>query len=161
MQASVLFIAVMRACYNKEGGHPLLYYFGGMCVRNIFFLLFIVIPALEIVVLVLSGQAIGVWPTFALIVATGIIGAFLAKRQGIYTLQRVKDELMRGHIPSDALLDGVCILVGGTLLLTPGFITDTVGFMLLLPLVRKKIKPWLVRLFKWMFYTKTWMYIRK
>ncbi len=161
MRALVQFIAAMQACYNKEGDNPFFSYFGGISMRRIFSLLFIVIPALEIVVLVLSGQAIGVWPTFALIVATGIIGAFLAKRQGIYTLQRVKDELMRGHIPSDALLDGVCILVGGMLLLTPGFITDTVGFMLLLPLARKKIKPWLVRLFKWMFYTKTWMYIRK
>ncbi|WP_339173006.1 FxsA family protein [Anoxybacillus sp. FSL W8-1294] len=130
-------------------------------MRNIFFLLFIVIPALEIVVLVLSGQAIGVWPTFALIVATGIIGAFLAKRQGLYTLERAKHELMNGRIPSDALLDGVCILVGGTLLLTPGFITDTVGFILLLPFAREKIKPWLVRVFKWIFYTKTWIYIRK
>ena len=130
-------------------------------MRNIFFLLFIVIPALEIVVLVLSGKAIGVWPTFALIVATGIIGAFLAKKQGLYTLQRAKDEWMNGRIPSDALLDGICILVGGTLLLTPGFITDTAGFILLLPFAREKMKPWLVRLFKWMFYTKTWIYIRK
>lgn len=83
-------------------------------LRNIFLLLFIVIPALEIVVLVLSGKMIGVWPTFSLIVATGIIGAFLAKRQGLYTLERAKHELMNGRIPSDALLDGVCILVGGT-----------------------------------------------
>ncbi|AST06476.1 membrane protein FxsA [Anoxybacillus flavithermus] len=132
-----------------------------MCVRNIFFLLFIVIPALEIVVLVLSGKAMGIWPTFALIVTTGIIGAFLAKKQGLSTLQRAKYEFMNGRIPSDALLDGVCILVGGTLLLTPGFITDTVGFILLLPFAREKIKPWLVRLLKRMFYTKTWVYIRK
>lgn len=130
-------------------------------LRNIFFLLFIVIPALEIVVLVLSGKMIGVWPTFSLIVATGIIGAFLAKRQGLYTLERAKHELMNGRIPSDALLDGVCILVGGTLLLTPGFITDIAGFILLFPFAREKMKPWLVRLFKWIFYTKTWIYIRK
>lgn len=130
-------------------------------LRNIFFLLFIVIPALEIVVLVLSGKMIGVWPTFSLIVATGIIGVFLAKRQGLYTLERAKHELMNGRIPSDALLDGVCILVGGTLLLTPGFITDIAGFILLFPFVREKMKPWLVRVFKWIFYTKTWIYIRK
>lgn len=130
-------------------------------LRNIFLLLFIVIPALEIVVLVLSGKMIGVWPTFSLIVATGIIGVFLAKRQGLYTLERAKHELMNGRIPSDALLDGVCILVGGTLLLTPGFITDIAGFILLFPFVREKMKPWLVRVFKWIFYTKTWIYIRK
>lgn len=130
-------------------------------LRNIFLLLFIVIPALEIVVLVLSGKMIGVWPTFSLIVATGIIGAFLAKRQGLYTLERAKHELMNGRIPSDALLDGVCILVGGTLLLTPGFITDIAGFILLFPFAREKMKPWLVRVFKWIFYTKTWIYIRK
>lgn len=130
-------------------------------LRNIFLLLFIVIPALEIVVLVLSGKMIGVWPTFSLIVATGIIGAFLAKRQGLYTLERAKHELMNGRIPSDALLDGVCILVGGTLLLAPGFITDIAGFILLFPFAREKMKPWLVRVFKWIFYTKTWIYIRK
>lgn len=130
-------------------------------LRSIFLLLFIVIPALEIVVLVLSGKMIGVWPTFSLIVATGIIGAFLAKRQGLYTLERAKHELMNGRIPSDALLDGVCILVGGTLLLTPGFITDIAGFILLFPFAREKMKPWLVRVFKWIFYTKTWIYIRK
>ncbi|MGG3841395.1 FxsA family protein [Anoxybacillus kestanbolensis] len=130
-------------------------------MRSIFLLLFIVIPALEIVVLVLSGKMIGVWPTFSLIVATGIIGAFLAKRQGLYTLERAKHELMNGRIPSDALLDGVCILVGGTLLLTPGFITDIAGFILLFPFAREKMKPWLVRVFKWIFYTKTWIYIRK
>ena len=130
-------------------------------LRNIFLLLFIVIPALEIVVLVLSGKTIGVWPTFSLIVATGIIGVFLAKRQGLYTLERAKHELMNGRIPGDALLDGVCILVGGTLLLTPGFITDIAGFILLFPFAREKMKPWLVRVFKWIFYTKTWIYIRK
>lgn len=130
-------------------------------LRNIFLLLFIVIPALEIVVLVLSGKMIGVWPTFSLIVATGIIGAFLAKRQGLYTLERAKHELMNGRIPSDALLDGVCILVGGTLLLIPGFITDIAGFILLFPFAREKMKPWLVRVFKWILYTKTWIYIRK
>ncbi|CUA78803.1 FxsA family protein [Anoxybacillus suryakundensis] len=130
-------------------------------MQNIFFLLFIVIPALEIVVLVLAGKAIGIWPTFSLIVLTGMIGAFLAKKQGLHTVQRVKYEFKNGRIPSDALLDGACILVGGTLLLTPGFITDTAGFILLLPFAREKIKPWLVRLFKKMFYTKTWIYIRK
>lgn len=130
-------------------------------LRNIFLLLFIVIPALEIVVLVLSGKMIGVWPTFSLIVATGIIGAFLAKRQGLYTLERAKHELMNGRIPSDALLDGVCILVGGTLLLIPGFITDIAGFILLFPFAREKMKLWLVRVFKWILYTKTWIYIRK
>jgi UPF0716 protein FxsA len=132
-----------------------------MCVRNIVLLLFIVIPALEIALLVLSGNVFGVWPTFAMIVATGVIGAALAKKQGWRTLERAKREWMSGKIPGDALLDGVCILAGAILLLTPGFITDAVGFLLLFPVTRQRIKPILARFLKWFFYTRTWVYIRK
>ncbi|WP_306420883.1 FxsA family protein [Thermolongibacillus altinsuensis] len=132
-----------------------------MRVRNIVLFLFIIIPALEIALLVLSGNVLGIWPTFTLIVATGVIGAALAKRQGWRTLERAKREWMSGEIPGDALLDGVCILIGAILLLTPGFITDIVGFLLLFPVTRKRIKPVLTRFFKWYFYTRTWVYIRK
>jgi UPF0716 protein FxsA len=123
--------------------------------------LFIIVPALEIALFVLSGQTIGVWPTVALIIATGIIGAWLAKRQGLAVIQEAKKEFMRGRIPSEAVLDGICILMGGALLLTPGFLTDIVGFLLLLPVTRAFVKPFLARWLKSFFDTKTFFYIKR
>jgi UPF0716 protein FxsA len=104
------------------------------------FLLIIVIPAADIGVLLFSGKAIGVWPTIALIILTGIIGAYLAKREGLQTIRRAQEQLRHGEIPGEAVLDGICILIGGTLLLTPGFITDVTGFLFLFPPTRKPIK---------------------
>ncbi|MBA2873788.1 FxsA family protein [Thermaerobacillus caldiproteolyticus] len=123
--------------------------------------LFIIVPALEIFLFLLSGQTIGVWPTVALIFATGIIGTWLAKRQGVTVIEEAKNELMRGRLPSEAVLDGICIFIGGVLLLTPGFLTDIVGFILLLPVTRKFIKPFLVRWLKSSFTTKTFFYIKR
>lgn len=104
------------------------------------FLLIIVIPAMDIGLLLLSGKAIGVWPTIVLIILTGIIGAYLAKREGLQTIRRAQEQLSYGEIPGEAVLDGICILIGGTLLLTPGFITDVTGFLFLFPPTRKPIK---------------------
>lgn len=104
------------------------------------FLLIVLIPAIDIGVLLLSGKAIGVWPTIVLIILTGIIGAYLAKREGLQTIRRAQEQLRYGTIPGEALLDGICILIGGTLLLTPGFITDITGFLFLFPPTRKPIK---------------------
>src|SRR5690554_5195262 len=97
------------------------------------FLAIVLVPAIEIAILLLAGQTIGIFPTFALILLTGIVGAYLAKQQGLATIRDVQDRFQRGTMPGDALLDGVCILVGGTLLLTPGFVTDLIGFLLLVP----------------------------
>jgi UPF0716 protein FxsA len=123
--------------------------------------LLIVIPALEIALLVLSGSVIGVWPTVGLIIATGVIGAWLAKREGTETIRQAKRELMYGKIPSEAVLDGICILVGGVVLLTPGFITDLLGFILLIPFTRRWIKPFLGRWLKSLFETRTFFYIKR
>ncbi|WP_299089567.1 FxsA family protein [uncultured Metabacillus sp.] len=113
-------------------------------------LFIIVIPALEIGFLLLSGKTIGVIPTVLLIILTGVIGAWLAKKQGIEAIRKVQHQMQYGQIPSDAIIDGLCILVGGLLLLTPGFITDIAGFLLLFPLSRKKIKPFFITLIrKW------------
>lgn len=122
--------------------------------------LFIIIPAIEIVLFVLSGQLIGVWPTVALIVATGVLGAWLSKRQGLAVIQEAKREFMYGRLPSGAILDGICVLVGGVLLLTPGFLTDIMGLFLLLPTTRTLIKPILARWLKSLFETKTLFYKR-
>ncbi|GAA0333238.1 membrane protein FxsA [Bacillus carboniphilus] len=111
----------------------------------------IVVPALEIALFILSGQLIGLWWTLGLIILTGILGAYIAKQQGYKALERLRLELRTGRIPQGAILDGVCILVGGVLLLTPGFITDAIGFSLLFPgsrhvwktLARKWFRKWL------------------
>ena len=103
-------------------------------------LLIIVIPAIDIGVLLLSGKTIGLFPTIAFIIFTGVVGAYLAKREGLQTVKRVQEQLSYGQIPGESLLDGICILIGGTLLLTPGFITDLFGFLLLFPPSRKPFK---------------------
>jgi UPF0716 protein FxsA len=112
------------------------------------FLVIVLVPAIEIAILLLAGQTIGIFPTIALIIFTGILGAYLAKQQGLATIRDVQERLHRGTMPGDALLDGVCILVGGTLLLTPGFVTDVTGFLLLIPAPRKYFKIWLMKFFK-------------
>ncbi|HEU5138618.1 MAG TPA: FxsA family protein [Bacillales bacterium] len=106
-------------------------------------LLFIVVSALEIGLLVLAGNLIGVWPTVGLIILTGLLGAWLSKKQGAEVLRLAQVQLRNGDIPSEAILDGVCVLVGGVLLLTPGFLSDTCGFLLLIPQTRVLIKVWI------------------
>ncbi|MBX9973312.1 FxsA family protein [Cytobacillus firmus] len=115
------------------------------------FLLMIIVPAAEIGVLLLSGNTIGLWPTLAIILITGVLGAYLAKKQGLETIRKIQEQLRSGQMPGDAILDGACILIGGTLLLAPGFITDALGFTLLLPSARKVFKNILyIGLKKWM-----------
>jgi UPF0716 protein FxsA len=128
---------------------------------KLFIFLIIVVPALEIALLMLSGSVIGVWPTVGLIIVTGVLGAWLAKREGIETIRQAKRQLMYGKIPSEAVLDGICILVGGVVLLTPGFITDLLGFILLIPFTRRRMKPFLGRWLKSLFETKTIFYIKR
>lgn len=104
-------------------------------------LLFIlVVPALEIGVLVWAGNLVGPWWVILLIIATGILGAFLAKRQGMETLNRARDNVQRGMVPQEEIFDGICILIGAVVLFTPGFITDAIGFILLLPITRTPLK---------------------
>lgn len=113
-----------------------------------FFLFLIIVPAAEIGLLLVSGQTIGVWPTIVLIILTGFLGAYLAKQQGLETLRKTQEQLRMGRMPGDAVLDGVCIIIGGTLLLTPGFVTDALGIMLLAPPTRKYFKILIMKAFK-------------
>jgi UPF0716 protein FxsA len=113
-------------------------------------LLFILISAGEIGVLLLSGKTIGIWSTIFLIILTGIIGSYLAKKQGLNTIRKVQEQLQFGSLPGDEILDGFCILFGGLLLLSPGFITDTFGLILLIPSTRALLKPMMIKMFqKW------------
>jgi len=105
-------------------------------------ILLIAVPALEIYTLLEFGQIIGVGGTLALIIATGISGAYLARTQGLEMLRAIQEDLSQGRVPADNLLDGLLIFAGGLVLLTPGFWTDLVGFLLLVPATRKLIRPW-------------------
>ncbi|QDU58596.1 FxsA family protein [Aeoliella mucimassa] len=107
------------------------------------FLLFTVGPLLELSLLIYLGAHVGLVETVGLVLLTGIVGAALARWQGVKALLRVQRRIGRGQVPADELFDGVLILVAGLLLITPGLITDTFGFCLLIPPARSVIKLWL------------------
>ena len=108
--------------------------------------LFVLIPAVELVLLIKIGAAIGALETIALIVITGTVGATLARAQGLSVLHRVQAETAAGRVPTASLLDGVIILVAGALLITPGVLTDIVGFLCLIPWTRLAIKKFVLSL---------------
>ncbi|MEF2552134.1 FxsA family protein [Aurantimonas sp. A2-1-M11] len=101
--------------------------------------LLLVIPILEIAVFILVGNAIGLWPTLGLVVLTAVIGSVLLKQQGISTLARIQAEIGAGRVPGRDLVSGVMIAMAGVLLLTPGLVTDALGFLLFVPGVRSRI----------------------
>jgi UPF0716 protein FxsA len=103
-------------------------------------LAFVLVPLVDLYVLFVVAERIGGLETVALVVVTGIIGGSLAKIQGVQTVRRLQYKAARGESPSSELADGALILFGGALLLTPGLITDGVGFALLLPFVRPRIR---------------------
>lgn len=97
---------------------------------------FIVVPLVEIYVIIQIGQVIGAWWTILLLIADSIVGAWLLKREGRGAWRALQSALQQGRMPARELADGVLILVGGTLMLTPGFVTDAVGVLCLLPMTR-------------------------
>ena len=103
-------------------------------------LLFIIVPAVELGLLIQVGNLLGVWPTLALIVFTGVVGAYLARLQGLSVLTRAQAQMNRGELPAGSLADGVMIVVAAALLMTPGILTDAFGFSLLVPAFRNRIK---------------------
>lgn len=113
------------------------------------FLALIIIPILEIAGLVIIGNWIGPVPTVLLVLATGLLGAYLARRQGWQTWRLLQIQLRNGAIPGETLLDGLCILLGGICLVIPGFLSDVIGIFLLFPytrgIARLWIKRWLLR----------------
>jgi UPF0716 protein FxsA len=103
-------------------------------------LLFTIVPLVELYILVKLGGVIGVWATVAIVIGTGVLGAWLARQQGLGVLRRVQEELAAGQLPADALIDGLLILIAGAVLLTPGLLTDTLGFVLLVPPGRAAVR---------------------
>jgi len=114
---------------------------------RILVVLFVVVPAIELWGLIAVGKVIGGWNTVALVILTGLVGAWLAKRQGMQLLRLLQLQLSRGQMPTEALIDGALILAGGVLLLAPGFFTDLFGLLFLIPytrlIVRHLLKRWL------------------
>lgn len=108
-------------------------------------LLFVVLPAAELALLIEIGSRIGTAATLALIGVTGVVGASLARWQGLGVVTAIQRETTAGRLPAAALVDGVIILLAGALLVTPGVLTDIFGFMCLLPAFRRLIKRALIR----------------
>ncbi|MBP0617267.1 FxsA family protein [Jiella mangrovi] len=102
--------------------------------------LLLAIPVMEIAVFIVVGNLIGLWPTLGLVVLTAVIGSFLLRRQGIGTLKRIQAETSAGRVPGRELVDGVMIMAAGILLLTPGLVSDTIGFLLFVPGIRSWIR---------------------
>jgi UPF0716 protein FxsA len=100
-------------------------------------LLFVGVPLLELFILIQLGQWLGLWPTIGMVVLTGMAGAALARLEGLRTLWRIRRELALARLPGQALLDGLAVLLGGALLLTPGVLTDIAGLSFILPPTRR------------------------
>lgn len=104
--------------------------------------LFLVVPFAEIYVLLQVGHAIGVLDTIALLILVSVIGGWLVKREGLSVLRRAQTQLEAGRVPAVELVDGILVVAAGALLITPGFLTDLAGIVVLLPPVRAVIRGW-------------------
>jgi len=117
-----------------------------MSVRLIF--LFTALPLIEIYLLIKVGAAIGVLRTALVVVGTGVVGALLARREGLSVLRSMKEKFREGQLPAEELIDGVILLLSGAFLLTPGIVTDFIGLIGLIPFFRKGIRGYGRRWFK-------------
>lgn len=104
---------------------------------------FIAVPLIEIGLFIQVGDAIGLWPTLAVVVLTAVAGTALLRHQGLGTLGRLQASMERGEMPLEPVFDGFCLLAAGALLLTPGFFTDAVGFALFVPAFRNILRRFL------------------
>ena len=107
--------------------------------QTCFFLLFIGIPIVEVILFITIGKYIGLWNTIFIIIITGVIGAVLVKSQGISILNRALEEIKLNKVPILSIFEGIAIFIAGAFLLTPGFLTDTIGCILLIPKTRNLI----------------------
>ncbi len=112
---------------------------------SILAVLFLIIPIVEIFILIKSGEIIGIFPTIILVILTAVIGAALLRQQGLSTLARFQKNMSQGKLPAQELVEGILLAVGGALLMTPGFVTDTIGFLCLLPFSRKLMATTIIK----------------
>ncbi len=110
-----------------------------MFLFKIFLILFITIPLVEIAILIKIGKIIGAGYTIALVIGTAFLGVSLLRIQGISTLAKVQANVNRGQLPATELIEGLILLISGVLLLTPGFFTDMLGFLMLVPMLRQRL----------------------
>lgn len=106
---------------------------------RILFLVFMIVPLIEIAFFVLIGQAIGLWPTLLGVLVTAVAGSLVLRLQGMALLNEIRDTMGRGMLPARALADAMLVAIAGVLLLTPGYFTDILGILLLIPPVRNGI----------------------
>ena len=106
---------------------------------RVLFLLFVIVPIIEITVLMQVGALLGAWPTMAIVIITAWLGAKNVRRQGLATLNSVQTKMAQGQMPSDEIVTGLLLLVAGVTLITPGFVTDAFGLLLLVPQVRQSL----------------------
>jgi UPF0716 protein FxsA len=105
--------------------------------------LFIAVPIIEIAVFIEVGGRIGLWNTVSIVIVTAMIGTWMLRAQGLRTLESARRSMERQEFPVTELFDGICLLVAGVLLLTPGFVTDAFGFLLFMPPVRAGLRVWI------------------
>ncbi|MGR5288190.1 FxsA family protein [Vibrio maritimus] len=110
----------------------------------ILLLLFIFVPIIEIGLFIQVGGFLGLWPTIGLVLLTAVVGASLVRSQGLQTLMSVQSKLQQGEMPAQQIVEGVMLAVSGVLLLTPGFMTDAMGMLVLLPAPRAAIAKYLM-----------------
>ncbi len=118
----------------------------------IFFIIFLVIPFIEIAVFIAVGEHIGLFTTLLLAFLTAIIGGAIIRYQGLGTFSSLRMTMERGEMPVKELFEGFCLVAAGALLITPGFVTDTAGFLLLVPQVREALRDFLMRHGTWTVY---------
>ena len=111
------------------------------------FLAFTLVPFIEIYLLIKIGAQVGAFNTILIVILTGLLGASLARLEGIKTMTKVRESMNRGELPAEEMLDAMLIFVAGVVLLTPGFITDLTGLALLVPQARFWFKRWLRKKF--------------
>ena len=111
---------------------------------QILFLFFLTVPFVEIYLLLQLGGIVGIFPTIILVVFTAVLGAWLLRRQGFATWKRFQANLAKGEVPAYEMIEGPILLVGGALLLTPGFFTDALGFACLIPQIRRKFAQYII-----------------
>ena len=114
-----------------------------------FLLVFVGISLLELVLILRVGQLIGIWYTVLLIILTAFLGILLAKYQGFLAIRQLQSSLAYGQMPGEAILDGILVLVGGILLFVPGFMTDILGLLCLLPVSKRIIKEYIKKLLRY------------